>query len=172
MKRDASNALAPRSESVPAERPSVEVCSTRDVVLSDASNALAPRTAFASADDEFDELFFSDEVAAAVLAGCVEGCDGSRGLCRMWQPAVGIIVCGRVELANSELRCTGRTATARCSWRARPRSAVHAMLYAGDAAGATNSTDAAHLLTMTRPPFCLVLSWKRHRFFGAMEGVM
>ena len=80
MRRDASNALAPRNESVPAERPSAGRCSPRDVVLSDAStNALAPRAAFASAAGDFDYGFFDDAVTSAgVLAGRVTQCTATQ----------------------------------------------------------------------------------------------
>ena len=64
--RDASNALAPQMDSVPAERPSAGGCAQLGVlydVSSDASNALAPRATFASADGEFEDLYYFDDAA-------------------------------------------------------------------------------------------------------------
>ena len=97
---DASNALAPRNEAAPEERPSEKGCSTRGVVSSDASNALAPHTAFASAAGNFDDGFFDDAVAAGVLASCVASSEASRGIGRMWLPTTGIIVRGRIHISQ------------------------------------------------------------------------
>ena len=98
MKRDASNALAPRNEAAPAERPSENGCSTRGVVSSDARNALAPHTAFASAAYNFADGIFDDAVAAGVIASRVASCEASRGIGRVWLPTTGKIGCGRTQI--------------------------------------------------------------------------
>ena len=65
----------------------------------------------------------------------VDGCDGNRGICRMWNAMTGTIVSGRIDLGNLGTLRARQTATARCSWRARPRAPADAQTLAAVAAG-------------------------------------
>ena len=127
MKRDASNAQAPRNAAAPAVRPSAEGCSNRDVVSSDASNAHAPHTASAMANDDEDDVGTFNQGLAdgdAVLEACALNRDDSRGICRVWNATRGVIACGRIQV-DANLTDTTRRGNATCSaWRARPGSSA------------------------------------------------